>query len=172
MKDYPEYSPMVNEFRHAYDYFDKTKQLPLIMVDDKGRYVVDGEIPKEEKPEPKKKVVKVRKVFDEDLIPKLVDKLPVYPGGNDAFQAFIEKAGSQMGKYLPEGQDRSYMMIEFIVDQDGKPGYSRVLKGGNEDLNEKLEELFDKMPDWTPAVRLEKNVPLKLKQSLVVERKK
>lgn len=172
IKDFPEYSPMVSEFRHAYDYFDKTKQLPLIMVDHMGRYIVDGEIPKEEKPEPKKKVVKVRKVFDESLIPKLVDKLPVYPGGNDAFQDFIEKSGTQMAKYLAQGQERSYMMIEFVVDQDGKPGFSRVLKGGNEELNEKLEELFDKMPDWTPAVRLEKNVPLKLKQSLVVEKKK
>ncbi len=172
LKDFPEYGPMVAQFRHAYDYFDKKKQLPLIMVDDKGRYVIEGEIPKEVKPEPKKRVEKIRKVFDEDAIPKLVDKLPVYPGGNEKFQAFIETTSAAMSKYLLEGQDRTYIMIEFIIDKDGKPGYARVLKGGNEDLNDKLEDAFDKMPDWTPAVRLEKNVPMKVKQSLVVEKKK
>ena len=172
LKDFPEYAPMVNQFRHAYEYFDKKKQLPIIMVDNKGGYVIEGEIPKEEKPEPKKKVEKIRKIFNEDLIPKLVDKLPVYPGGNEAFQSFIESTSANMTKYLLAGQDKSYIMIEFIVDQDGKPGYARVLKGGNEDLNEKLEDMFDKMPEWTPAVRLEKKVPMKLKQSLVVEMKK
>ncbi len=172
LKDFPEYQPLVSQMRHAYDYFDKKKQLPIIMVDDKGRYVIEGEIPKEDKPEPKKRVEKVRKIFNEDLIPKLVDKLPVYPGGNEAFQAFIESSSAKMGKYLLEGQDKSYIMIEFIVDQEGKPGYARVLKGGNEDLNDKLEDLFDQMPEWTPAVRLDKNVPMKLKQSLVVEKKK
>jgi murein L,D-transpeptidase YafK len=171
VKDFPEYSPMVNEFRHAYNYFEKTRQLPLILVDGKGGYVVEGELPKEEKPEPKKKVVKERKVFNEELIPKLVDRLPVYPGGNEQFQVFIEKVSKEMASYLLHDQQRAYIMLEFIVDENGKPGYSRVLKGGNDDLNEKLEDLFDKMPDWEPAVRLEKRVPVKLKQSIVVEKK-
>jgi len=171
MKDFPEYAPMVEELRHAYYYFEKTKQLPVIMVDNLGSYVVDGEIPKDDKAEPKKKVIKERKVFNEELLPKLVDKLPVYPGGNEKFQVFIEKVSKEMSPYLLDGQHRAYIMLEFIVDQDGKPGYSRVIKGGNEDLNEKLEALFDKMPEWLPAVRLEKAVPVKLKQSIVVEKK-
>jgi murein L,D-transpeptidase YafK len=170
MKDFPEYGPMVRELQHAYTYFEKTKQLPVIMVDGKGQYVVEGEIPKEEKPEPRKKIIKERKVFNEELLPKLVDKLPVYPGGNDQFQQFIEKVSKQMSAFLLDGQQRAYIMLEFIIDENGKPGYSKVLKGGNEDLNEKLENLFDKMPDWIPAVRLEKKVPVRLKQSIVVEK--
>jgi len=170
LKDYPEYAPMVEEMRHAFEYFDATKQLPLIMVDEKGSYVVDGEMPKVEKAEPKKKIIKERKVFNEELLPKLVDRLPVYPGGNEKFQLFIEKVSKDMSPLLLHDQQRAYIMIEFVIDESGKPGYSRVIKGGNDDLNEKLEALFDKMPDWDPAVRLEKNVPVKLKQSIVVEK--
>ncbi|RYY18239.1 MAG: hypothetical protein EOO04_24430 [Chitinophagaceae bacterium] len=171
LKDFPEYAPMVAELRHAHAYFDATKKLPLVMVDGNGGYVVEGEIPKVDKPEPKKKIVKERKIFNEELLPKLVDKLPVYPGGNEKFQAFIERVSKEMSSQLLHDQQRAYIMLEFIIDENGKPGYSKVIKGGNEDLNEKLEDLFDKMPDWTPAVRLEKNVPVKLKQSIVVEKK-
>ncbi|HTE26121.1 L,D-transpeptidase family protein [Flavitalea sp.] len=170
LKDFPEYAPMVEELRHAHAYFDATKKLPLIMVDDKGGYIVDGEIPKSDKPEAKKKIIKERKVFNEELLPKLVDKLPVYPGGNEKFQAFIEKVSKEMAPYLLHDQQRAYIMLEFIIDENGKPGYSRVIKGGNEDLNEKLETFFDKMPDWNPAIRLDKNVPVKLKQSIIVEK--
>jgi hypothetical protein len=46
----------------------------------------------------------------------------------------------------------------------------KVIKGGNEELNEKLEEAFDKMPDWTPATRLDKNVNVRLKQSIYIEK--
>jgi murein L,D-transpeptidase YafK len=171
LKDFPEYSPLVEELKHAFLYFDKVKQLPLVMVNSKGSYVLEGELPKEEVPMVKKKPVKQRKLFDESLIPKLVDKLPVFPGGNEKFQEFIEKASKAMDQYLTDGQQKTYIMLEFIVDQDGKPGYARVIKGGNEEMNDKLEDYFDKMPDWIPAMRLEKNVPMKLKQSIVVEKK-
>jgi murein L,D-transpeptidase YafK len=171
LKDFPEYAPMVEELRHAHAYFDATKKLPLIMVDGKGGYVVDGEMPKVEKPEVKKKIIRERLVFDEALLPKLVDRLPVYPGGNEKFQSFIESVSKELSAYLLHDQVRAYIMLEFIIDENGKPGYSRVIKGGNEDLNEKLELLFDKMPEWDPAIRLDKKVPVKLKQSIVVEKK-
>jgi murein L,D-transpeptidase YafK len=171
LKDFPEYAPMVEELRHAHEYFDATKTLPLIMVDGKGGYVVEGEIPKPVKPEIKKKIIKERKVFAEELLPKLVDRLPIYPGGNEKFQAFIENVSKELSTYLLHDQQKAYIMLEFIIDENGKPGFSKVIKGGNEDLNDKLEALFDKMPDWNPAVRLDKNVPVKLKQSIVVEKK-
>ncbi len=57
-------------------------------------------------------------------------------------------------------------MIEFIIDKDGKPAYAKVLKGGNDELNDKLQEKFENMPTWKPATRLEKTVAIKLKQSI------
>ena len=110
------------------------------------------------------------KHFDENDIAKVVDKLPEYPGGIEKFQNFLDETSKEMANYLSEGQTKTYIMVEFIIDQNGKPANARVLKGGNDDLNEKLEEKFDKMPDWTPAIRKEKNVVIRLKQSLFIEK--
>jgi len=172
VKDFPEYAPMMEELKHAYLYFESTKQMPIIMTSKKGGYVVEGVIP----PPPEKpvKVVKKReprpvKEFTGEIV-SVVNKLPVYPGGNPGFQAFIDKLSHEMAQYLEEEQKKAYVMIEFVVDKNGKPGYAKVLKGGNEELNDKLMDAFDKMPDWIPAVRLEQNVAVKLKQSLYIER--
>jgi murein L,D-transpeptidase YafK len=171
LKDFPEYAPMADELKHAYLYFEKTKQLPVIMVSKKGDYVVEGAIPvTAEKP----KIVKKRdprpvKEFTGEIT-AVVNKLPVYPGGNSGFQAFIDKLSHEMAQYLGEDQKKAYVMVEFVVDKDGKPGYTKVIKGGNDELNDHLMDAFDAMPNWTPAVRQEQNVAVKLKQSLYIER--
>lgn len=172
VKDFPEYAPMAEELKHAYLYFESTKQLPVIMVSQKGSYLVEGTIP----PAPEKpvKVVKKReprpvKEFPGEIM-AVVNKLPVFPGGNAGFQAFIDKLCQEMAQYLEEDQKKAYVMVEFVIDKEGKPGYTKVLKGGNDELNDHLIDAFDKMPHWTPAVRLEQNVAVKLKQTLYIER--
>ena len=170
LKDFPEYTGMVNELRQAYNYFDKTKKLPVIMTTQKGEYLVEGVIP----PDPVKEAAKKRparptKQFTGELAP-VVDKLPVYPGGNEGFQLFLDQVSREMVQYLYEEQQKTYVMIEFIIDQEGKPVYAKVLKGGNDELNYRLEEKFEKMATWVPAVRTEKNVAIKLKQTIIIER--
>lgn len=172
VRDFPEYGPMADELKHAYTYFERTQKLPVIMVSKKGGYVVEGAIPP--LPADKPKVVKKRaprpvKEFTGEIV-AVVNKLPVFPGGNAGFQVFIDKLSREMAQYLDEDQKKAYVMMEFIVDKNGKPGYARVIKGGNDELNDKLMDAFDKMPDWAPAIRLEQQVAVKLKQSIYIER--
>jgi hypothetical protein len=108
--------------------------------------------------------------FNEDEIAKTVDKLPEYPGGNEQFQVFLDEVSKEMVAYLGEDQPKAYIMVEFIIDKEGKPANAKVIRGGNDDLNEKLEDKFEKMPVWTPAIRAEKNVAIRLKQSLYIEK--
>ena len=61
-------------------------------------------------------------------------------------------------------------MVEFIIDQSGKTAYAKVIKGGNDEMNDKIQEMFENMPVWKPATRGEKNVAIKLKQSLEIAR--
>jgi murein L,D-transpeptidase YafK len=171
MRDFPEYADMAGELKHAYEYFEKKRELPLIMVNKKGGYIVDGEIPaKEEKVA--KKVVTRRPAghYNEAEIAKVVDKLPVYPGGSEAFQSFLDGISKDMIKYLEEEQPKTYVMIEFVLNKEGKTIYARVTKGGNDDLNNRLEERFENMPAWEPAVRSAQHVSIKLKQSIFIEK--
>lgn len=173
LKDFPEYIPMVNELKQAYNYFEKTKKLPIIMVSRKGDYIVEGIIPpdpaKEGKPVRKRSPRQVKK-FNEAELATVVDKLPVYPGGNEGFQMFLDQVSKEMVQYLGEDQQKTYVMIEFIIDKEGKPAYAKVLKGGNEEINDRLEEKFEKMAIWIPAVRAEKNIAIKLKQTIIIEK--
>ena len=178
LKDYPEYSPLSEQMKKAYQYFDKTHQLPLVLVNKKGGYVVEGDVPADAaKTSPATTSVSVRKkdprplrTFSEEEIAKVVDKLPEFPGGNEKFQTFLDQLSKEMTAYLAEGQTKTYLMVEFIIDKEGKPANAKVIKGGNESLNDMIEDKFDKMPHWTPALRLDKTVAVKLKQSLFIER--
>ena len=171
LKDFPEYAPMTSELKQAFLYFEKMKKLPVIMVSKKGDYIVEGTLPEEKDGKPvKKKPARPVKYFNEAELAKVVDKLPVFPGGNEGFQLFIDSLSREMISYLEEEQKKTFVMIEFIIDKDGKPAYAKVLKGGNDEINERLEVKFENMPMWVPATRLEKNVAVKLKQTIIIEK--
>jgi hypothetical protein len=171
LKDFPEYTSMVNELRQAYNYFDKTKKLPVIMVTQKGEYIVEGVIPPDPPAPPvKERAVRPVKHFDHSELATVVDKLPVYPGGNEGFQLFLDQVSTEMVEYLSEGQHKAFVMVEFIIDKEGKPAYAKVLKGGNEEISDRVQEKFENMAIWTPAVRTEKNVAIKLKQTIIIEK--
>jgi hypothetical protein len=172
LKDFPEYSAMAGELKQVYTYFEKTKKLPLILVTKKGDYVIENAPLQEENEQKivKRKPSRPLKPFDENELAKVVDKLPVFPGGNDGFQSFIDSVSKEMTKYLGDEQKKTFVMVEFIIDKDGKPAYARVIKGGNEEINDRLQEKFENMPAWNPATRSDKNVAIKLKQSIVIEK--
>jgi cytochrome c5 len=56
------------------------------------------------------------------------------------------------------------------VNKDGDILNPRIVKGGNDELNDHLLDAFEAMPKWTPAIRMDKPVPMKLKQTVVVEK--
>ncbi len=181
VETFSEYAPFVKTMKSAFFYFEKYREVPFVLVDSKGEYVPADASPEQAQvtiaslpPEigkPKKKTTlrteRVSPVKEEDLA-KVVDKLPVYPGGNDAFQDFLNQLSGQAMKDLDEGQTKTFIMIEYIIDQEGKPVYAKVIRGGNDTMNEKMEDAFLKMPQWTPATRLGKNVAIRLKQTIMV----
>jgi hypothetical protein len=61
-------------------------------------------------------------------------------------------------------------MVEFVINKEGKVIYANVIKGGNEELNDHLIEAFENMPQWTPAVKHEQTVAVKLKQTIFIEK--
>lgn len=174
LKDYPEYTSITNELRQVYTYFEKTKRLPVIMVNKNGDYLLDGPAPVEEKTEPvavaPAKPDRARVKFEEAELAKTVEKLPAHPEGQKGFQAFLEDVSRQMVSYLDKDQSRTFVLIEFIIDKKGKPAYARVIKGGNDILNNKLELVFESMPDWSPAMKNGEPTAIRLKQSLTIER--
>lgn len=173
LKDFPEYKNMTAELKDIYDYFDRTQQIPVVSVNKKGEYRMESEMPelpaKEVKVVKKKRAPRVVKEFEGEIT-AVVNTLPVYPGGNQEFQTFIDKISKEMSEHLDEDQAKTYVMMEFVIDSTGATHAVKVLKGGNDEINYRLAEAFEKMPRWTPAVRQDKKVAVKLKQSIFIEK--
>jgi murein L,D-transpeptidase YafK len=180
LQTFAEYTPFAKSMRSAFYYFEKYRDVPFVMVNSRGEYVTEEVSPNEaevkiasvEMIKPKKRIVHPRpnqqSPIKEDDLAKVVDKLPVYPGGNEAFQEFLNKQSLEAVKELDEGQTKAFIMVEYIIDQNGKPVYAKVIRGGNDGMNEKIEDAFMAMPQWAPATRTGRNVAIRLKQTVMI----
>jgi len=187
LQTFSEYTPFAKSMRNAFNYFEKYREVPFVMVNGKGEYVTEEVAPSEAQvripnvdPVPvaaapsvaKKKPVSTRPVrvnpISEDELAKPVDHLPVYPGGNEAFQVFLNKLGKEEIKDLDEGQTKAFIMVEYVIDSLGKPVYAKVIRGGNDGLNTRIEDAFLGMPQWSPADHSGVRVPIRLKQTVMI----
>lgn len=154
----------------VYDHFELTRQLPVVMTNAHGDYVFDGLSKKVVVPVVPKTKVPVQHRYRN--IPNVVDVVhqwPEFPGGGDSFLKYLEKMGKALVTSLPEGMKKAYMTVEFIVDADGTPTNFKVLKGVNEDFDDEVITVLEKMPNWQPALLQEKAVPKKIKQGFAIE---
>jgi murein L,D-transpeptidase YafK len=186
LQTFSEYLPFVKSMRNAFEYFEKYREVPFVMVNAKGEYITDETAPGEARvkipnlepvstPPPvvaRKAPAPLRSVrvnpIPEDHLARTVDHLPVYPGGNQAFQDFLNKLGKEDVKYLGEGQTKAFVMVEYVIDSLGKPVYAKVIRGGNDGLNTRIEDAFLGMPQWSPAAHSGIPVPVRLQQTVII----
>lgn len=174
LQTFSEYSPLAIRLKNAFYYFEKYRQVPVVVVNDKGDYLVDDEaVPR---PATKAEVVKklyVKKVrnpiaFEESEIPVTVNRLPVYAGGNQAFQEVLASLDKTLRPLLPKETRTVYVQVEYVITKEGMLINPKIIRGGTDEINDKILDAFEAMPRWVPAVRLEKNVPIKLKQTVII----
>jgi len=182
LQSFSEYGPFAKTMRNAFNYFERYREVPFVMVSAKGEYVTeetaqseaDVKIPNREPVAPaavRKKPVHMRpervNPIPEDQLATAVDKLPEYPGGNSAFQDFLNRLSKDGVRDL-DGQSKAFVMVDYVIDSTGKTVYARAVRGGNETLDEKIEEAFLAMPLWTPALHGKGHVPCRLKQTVMI----
>ena len=83
---------------------------------------------------------------------------------------YLEGLGGSMVEYLPKGNRKAYVQVEFIIDKDGVPVNFKVLNGSkDEDFNDELISKMEKMPKWQPAILNDKPVAKKMVQTVPIE---
>ncbi len=176
-KDDEELKKFANKLEDAFDYFDKYKQLPVVMIDEKGRYMINEVPPRkpkltaEEKKIPVKKTAVAHRTRNVGVLADAVHTWPQFPGGADAFMKYLDNLGKDMVAYLPVGIRKAYVQVEFIVDKDGVPVNFNVLKSvkDGEDFNDELINRMESMGTWKPALLHDKPVAKKMIQTVTVE---
>jgi len=173
LTSFNEFVPLEKSMQNAFFYFEKNHQVPPVIVNPKGEYVIEETklpaVPPKTETIAVKKIAHAEQPIPEEELAISVDKLPLYPGGNPAFKVFVEKLSMDMIRELAPGQRKAFVLVEYIIDENGKTIYANAVSGGNEKMNLKIEQAFTGMALWTPAIRQGKNVPFKLKQNIMVE---
>lgn len=162
-----------DKLEQAFDYFDKFHQLPLILIGEKGEYIVNGAVPKKDrdlKEEKPKRVAVQHRVRTVGVLPASVHQWPQFPGGADAFTKYLDQLGKDMVAFLPTGTRKAFVQVEFIVDKDGVPTNFKVLQGSkDEDFIDEIIKRLEQMGTWQPAMLNDKPVPKKMIQTVTVE---
>lgn len=160
----------------AFNYFEKHRQIPIVMISETGDYIIN-EPPakttwKEALPAatPKKIVQHRERTLSE--LPDHVTQWPKYPGGGEAFLKYLEKLNKEMRDQLPKGVRKAFVQMEFVIDKDGTPVNFKILKGGlTEEFNDELiTRLENSMANWQPAMIHEKPVAKKMVQTIPIEK--
>jgi murein L,D-transpeptidase YafK len=166
----PSYNSCLTAMRRVFYYFEKEKNLPAIMVNNKGEYVVNEvEIPVEGMQ--KTQVLSTHKFnkFAPNEIKDRPDSLAVYADGNAAYLKFLKDLTFELSKNLASNVTRALLQIEFVVNTDGTVSNVQITKGGNEQMDEIIKTRLEQTPKWYPAVYKNNKVPTKILQKLFIE---
>lgn len=157
----------------GFEYFEKYHQLPVVMINDKGDYLINDAIVKKVVEKPVKKEPVAHRTRTITNLAEVVHQWPNFQGGGNVFMQYLDKLGDDMEDFLPEGVRKVYVQLEFVVDKDGVPCNFRILRGMQDDeFNDELITRLENMPVWTPAMLHDKPVAKKMVQTVTVERKK
>lgn len=95
-----------------------------------------------------------------------VDSMPYFPGGQEAIMKFITS-------HLQIPEDfiswNSKVITQFVVDTSGRLTDMKIKKGLNDDLNNAVLAVLDKMPPWIPGKCNGRLVPVVFTLPVIIE---
>lgn len=103
-----------------------------------------------------------------DPVFKVVEKMPVYPGGMDGMLKFL----SQNVRYPETAKKENIqgtVVVQFVIAKDGSIKDPHVVKGIGGGANEEAVRVVNLMPKWEPgtqkdqAVNVQFNLPIRFK---------
>jgi murein L,D-transpeptidase YafK len=165
-KNKAEVQKFASQIKDAYEFFEDTHQLPTILIDKSGNYVVASN------PEtPKVPRIKIIETFNSSnpyaawALEEKVDRVPFHKDGNAALQRWLFNLSKDLIPMLA-GNATISLQVEFIVDKEGNTALANVIQGGYTELNKIVKERFEKELKWSPATKDGKPVNTRLRQNL------
>lgn len=169
----------------AYYFFQRTQQLPIVMITEDGSYhindvnsgstgkpiAISATIPNKEIKQSAIKAIPSSRIRTVANVVEMVDRWPQYPGGAISLNKFLDEVGDSLQSKLPIGFSKTNISIEFIVDRDGTPVNFKVLRGlaNYPHLQTALIEKLEGMPVWKPALLNTIPVAKKITQLLTLQ---
>lgn len=105
------------------------------------------------------------KSVDNDETFMVVEKMPEFPGGISALQAFLAK-NIQFPAAAAETDVQGTVYVYFVVEKDGSISNIRILRGIGAGCDEEAERVISMLPKWKPGeqrgkpVKVSYNIPV------------
>ncbi len=107
-------------------------------------------------------------IRDADGVYSRADVMPMYPGGEDALQKFVEDNIEYPEQAIENGAEGDVRVV-FTVDEKGKVTNIKATGDNNVEygMKEEAVEVMNKMPAWTPGKVKGKNVKTRMTLPIV-----
>jgi protein TonB len=101
---------------------------------------------------------KARASEKKKLLKMFVASLPAFPGGPEAFQAFLKK-NMTYPQLAKKNGIAGTVLVSFIIDADGRAGKFTIAKSLGGGCNEEALRVLQLMPLWTPGKKGATSIP-------------
>jgi TonB family protein len=98
----------------------------------------------------------------------VVENPPYYPGGMSKFAEYIN-GNTQFPKEALQNKDHGAVLIQFIVNEEGKLTDFKKLSSKGHGLEEEAIRLLQNSGDWKPGVQNGHVVPVQVQQQVIFE---
>ncbi|NDV46147.1 TonB family protein [Paludibacter sp. 221] len=105
------------------------------------------------------KAVAAQNIAEKEIF-SIVDKMPEFPGGQQAMFEYLNKNL----KYPAEAQkngEQGRVIVQFVVEKSGKIKDITVIRGVSSSLDKEAVRVVENMPDWTPGEQRGQKVDVK-----------
>jgi protein TonB len=105
---------------------------------------------------------------EEEQIFSIVEKMPEFPGGQDALNRFLVR-NIKYPLLAQENGIQGRVVCQFVVNSDGSIVDISVVRGVEESLDKEAIRVIKSMPKWTPgrqggkSVRVKYTLPIRFK---------
>lgn len=100
-----------------------------------------------------------------DKVYDSVERMPSFPGGDNAMYQFFDK-NIRYPSEAEKQQVGGSVTVEFVVERDGKISNARVVNSVSPLLNKEAVRVVKSMPRWNPGKH--KGVAVRVKKSVMV----
>lgn len=94
-----------------------------------------------------------------DSVFTIVEQMPEFPGGKEAFSQFMAKHMKYPPSLVEQGVE-GIVYIRFIVHSNGALSSFQILRSPNPELSKEGLRLMKLMPNWVPGKNMGKTVPV------------
>jgi hypothetical protein len=99
--------------------------------------------------------------------PLILEQMPQFKNGQKDWNKYIKQ---NLTPKLKKGKYQGRVLIQFTIDTDGRPIGIKILpKKVNDRVRSAILSFFGSMPNWKPAIQLNRPVKMKMALPLLID---